>query len=83
MPAAVAALIREKTRSLVLADDQALSMRAVARAVGVAATSFCIHFPDRDALVPAALEACHRDLPAAVDKAEETATDPVGRWTAL
>src|SRR5919197_616188 len=36
-----------------LGDDQALSLRAVAREVGIAATSVYIHFADRDALVAA------------------------------
>ncbi len=60
-----------------LADDQALSMRAVARAVGVAATSVYIHFPDRDALVLAALETCHRELMDAIDKAAAAEDGPV------
>ncbi|MEV4575563.1 TetR/AcrR family transcriptional regulator [Nonomuraea jabiensis] len=64
-----------------LADDQALSMRAVAREVGIAATSVYIHFADRDALVLAALEQCHRDLVRALDQAE-TAADPVARLRA-
>lgn len=65
-----------------LADDQALSMRAVAREVGVAATSVYLHFPDRDALVVAALERCHRELAHAVDEAEASAADPVARLRA-
>ncbi|MEW9547301.1 TetR/AcrR family transcriptional regulator [Nonomuraea sp. NPDC050783] len=65
-----------------LGDDQALSMRAVARAVGVAATSVYIHFADRDALVLAALERFHGDLVRAVDGAEEGAADPVGKLRA-
>ncbi|WP_194920094.1 TetR/AcrR family transcriptional regulator, partial [Catenulispora rubra] len=60
-----------------LADDQALSMRAVAREVGVAATSVYIHFADRDALVLAALEHCHTDLQRAAKDAESSAADPV------
>ncbi|MFI1095932.1 TetR/AcrR family transcriptional regulator [Streptomyces sp. NPDC020917] len=60
-----------------LADDQALSMRAVAREVGIAATSVYIHFADRDALVLAALEQCFADLLGAVDDAESGAADPV------
>ena len=60
-----------------LADDQALSMRAVAREVGIAATSVYIHFTDRDALVLAALEHCHTDLQRAADDAESRAADPV------
>jgi AcrR family transcriptional regulator len=60
-----------------LADDQALSLRAVARAAGIAATSVYIHFADRDALVLAALERCHTDLLRAADQAEAGAADPV------
>ena len=45
-----------------LADDQALSLRAVAREAGIAATSVYIHFADRDTLVLATLEHCHTDL---------------------
>jgi len=63
-----------------LGDDQALSMRAVARAVGVAATSVYIHFPDRDALVLAALEEAHRGLMDGIDSAE--VGDPVERLRA-
>jgi AcrR family transcriptional regulator len=60
-----------------LADDQALSMRAVARDVGIAATSVYLHFADRDALVLAVLEHCHAGLQRAVDDAETSAADPV------
>jgi AcrR family transcriptional regulator len=60
-----------------LADDQALSLRAVARAVGIAATSVYIHFADRDALVLAALEHCYTDLLRSADDAESAAADPV------
>jgi AcrR family transcriptional regulator len=65
-----------------LGDDQALSMRAVARAVGIAATSVYIHFPDRDALVLAALEDCHRGLMEELDKAEAVEDDPVRKLRA-
>jgi AcrR family transcriptional regulator len=61
-----------------LGDDQALSLRAVAREIGVAATSVYIHFADRDALVLAALERCHHELVRAIDQAETGAADPVG-----
>jgi AcrR family transcriptional regulator len=53
-----------------LGDDQALSLRAVARAVSVAATSVYLYFPDRDALVLAAAQRCHEELVAAGDAAE-------------
>jgi AcrR family transcriptional regulator len=65
-----------------LADDQALSMRAVARAVGVAATSVYIHFADRDALVLAALESAHQQLMTRTDEAEASADDPVDKLRA-
>src|SRR5882757_7106539 len=60
-----------------LADDQALSLRAVAREVGIAATSVYIHFADRDALVLAALEHCYAELSRAADDVESAAADPV------
>ncbi|MET8138786.1 TetR/AcrR family transcriptional regulator [Sphaerisporangium sp. NPDC005288] len=62
-----------------LADDQALSLRAVARHIGIAATSVYIHFADRDALVLAALERCHHDLVRDIDQAEAASPDPVAR----
>jgi AcrR family transcriptional regulator len=52
-----------------LADDEALSLRAVARVVSIAATSVYLHFPDRDALVLAAMERCHHELVQAGDDA--------------
>src|SRR3954464_12613538 len=59
-----------------LGDDQALSLRAVARAVSIAATSVYLHFPDRDALVLAAMRRCHEELVGTGDKAAEAAPDP-------
>jgi AcrR family transcriptional regulator len=66
-----------------LGDDQALSLRAVAREVGIAATSVYLHFADLDTLVLAALESSHAALTQAVDDAEATAgSDPVARLRA-
>ncbi|SFW74460.1 TetR/AcrR family transcriptional regulator [Amycolatopsis australiensis] len=59
-----------------LADDEALSLRAVARAVSIAATSVYLHFPDRDALVLAAMQRCHEDLVRTGDDAAAAAPDP-------
>lgn len=59
-----------------LADDEALSLRAVAREVSIAATSVYLHFPDRDALVLAAMRRCHEDLVRAGDEAEAQHQDP-------
>ncbi|MFD0365827.1 TetR/AcrR family transcriptional regulator [Nocardia sp. GCM10030253] len=65
-----------------LGDDQALSMRAVAREIGSAATSVYLHFADRDALVLAALERYHGDLVRAIDAAEAASDDPVDKLRA-
>jgi AcrR family transcriptional regulator len=59
-----------------LADDEALSLRAVAREVSIAATSVYLHFPDRDALVLAAMQRCHEDLVGTGDAAAAAAPDP-------
>jgi AcrR family transcriptional regulator len=66
-----------------LGDDEALSLRAVAREVGIAATSVYIHFADRDELVFAALEQCTADLLRDLDLAEASGgDDPVARLRA-
>ena len=66
-----------------LGDDEALSLRAVAREVGIAATSVYIHFSDRDELVFAALERCTADLLRDLDEAEASGgDDPVQRLRA-
>ncbi|MET9315622.1 TetR/AcrR family transcriptional regulator [Kribbella sp. NPDC003505] len=66
-----------------LGDDEALSLRAVAREVGIAATSVYIHFADRDELVFAALEQCTADLLRDLEEAETSAgDDPVRRLRA-
>jgi len=63
-----------------LGDEQALSLRAVAREVGIAATSVYLHFSDLDALLVAALESSHAALTATIDDAETIAgPDPVAR----
>ena len=59
-----------------LGDDEALSLRAVAREVSIAATSVYLHFPDRDALVLAAMQRCHEELVDAGDEADKAADDP-------
>ncbi|MFI2471783.1 TetR/AcrR family transcriptional regulator [Nocardia xishanensis] len=65
-----------------LGDDQALSMRAVTRAIGTAATSIYLHFADRDALVLAVLNRCHDDLMRAMTEAESTHADPADQLRA-
>ncbi|WP_328997591.1 TetR family transcriptional regulator [Kribbella sp. NBC_00709] len=66
-----------------LGDDEALSLRAVAREVGIAATSVYIHFADRDELVFAALEQSTTDLLHDLEQAEAGGgDDPVRRLRA-
>lgn len=50
-----------------LGDDEALSLRAVAKSLGISPTSMYLHFPDRDTLVIAAMTKAHADMSAAVD----------------
>src|SRR3954470_16786218 len=65
-----------------LADDQALSLRAVAREVSIAATSVYLHFPDRDALVLAVMHRCHEDMLRTGDDAEAAHDDPAAQLRA-
>jgi AcrR family transcriptional regulator len=59
-----------------IADDEALSLRAVARAVSIAATSVYLYFPDRDALVLAVLQRCNEQLVVAGDAAAAACANP-------
>src|SRR5947209_20017838 len=59
-----------------LADDEALSLRAVARAVSISPTSVYLYFPDRDALVAAAMRRCHAEMLQAADEAQAAQQDP-------
>jgi AcrR family transcriptional regulator len=65
-----------------LADDEALSLRAVARAVSVSPTSVYLYFPDRDALVLAAMQRCHEEMLQTADEAEAEDEDPASRLRA-
>src|ERR1700740_2942190 len=63
-----------------LADDEALSLRAVARAVSVSPTSVYLYFPDRDALVAAGMQRCHAEMLQAADEGEGAHQDPALRF---
>jgi AcrR family transcriptional regulator len=65
-----------------LADEQALSLRAVARAVSVSPTSVYLYFPDRDTLVLAAMQRCHEEMLQAADQAEAAHEDPAAQLRA-
>src|ERR1700750_1638511 len=58
-----------------LADDETLSLRAVARAVSISPTSVYLYFPDRDALVAATMQRCHAEMLQAADDAEAAQAD--------
>jgi AcrR family transcriptional regulator len=62
-----------------LGDDEALSLRAVARAVKIAATSVYLHFPDRDALVLAVVERFNAEMIDAGSRGEAAHDDAAGK----
>jgi AcrR family transcriptional regulator len=78
-----AEIVETATRMLDdLADDEALSLRAVAREVSIAATSVYLHFPDRDALVLAVMRSCHEDMVRTGDEAEAAHDNPAAQLRA-
>jgi AcrR family transcriptional regulator len=64
-------------------SEQAITLRAVARRVGIAAPSIYAHFPGRDALVQAVLQDAFTALQAHLDAAQACAADPVTRLRAI
>jgi AcrR family transcriptional regulator len=61
-------------------DAHAVTLRAVARAVGVTATSIYLHFPDRGSLVRSVRRQCFGELVHAMDVAADAAgTEPPAR----
>ncbi len=67
-----------------LGSEEALSLRAVAREVGIAAPSIYLHFPDKTALVWAALADKYEQLAEAMRHADAAAPadDPLARLRA-
>jgi AcrR family transcriptional regulator len=63
-------------------EDESLSLRAVAREVGVAATSVYLHFADRDELLEAVIQTTFARLTESVDEAEQAARDPAAKLRA-
>ena len=67
-----------------MGSDEPLSLRAIARAAGVAPTAVYLHFDDRDELVLAVLERLFGELAAIRDNAErQAAEDGGGDWERL
>lgn len=69
---------------LVAEGPSALSLRAVARDVGMVSSAVYRYFPSRDALLTALLVECYDELGAAVEAAEAAVArdDLTGRWLA-
>jgi AcrR family transcriptional regulator len=64
-------------------SDEAVTLRAVAREVGIAAPSIYAHFPDRDAIVMAVVMRIFDELTDAIEKGMKTADqDPASRLAA-
>lgn len=62
--------------------DAAVTLRAVARRVGIATTSIYDHFPDRDAILAALVQQGFAELSSDVDAAHRATVDPVARLRA-
>src|SRR6201994_41011 len=64
-------------------SDDSVTLRAVAREVGIAAPSIYAHFADREAIIMAAVVGVFDELADSVEKAETSAgTNPVDRLLA-
>jgi AcrR family transcriptional regulator len=62
--------------------EQAVSLRSVARQVGIAAPSIYAHFPDREAIVSALVDEAFDELSAVVTSATDAASGPVAKLRA-
>lgn len=64
-------------------DEQAVTLRAVARRVGIAAPSIYAHFADRQAILLALVEDTFSDLADRLVAAQASVSDPVDRLSAV
>jgi AcrR family transcriptional regulator len=74
--AAAAALIEET------GSEQSVTLREVARRIGIAAPSIYEHFPSREAIVYAVIDDCSSQLRTAVEQAMNSQPGPLGRLRA-
>ena len=75
-----AEILAAATRMLERAGtDEGLTLRGVAREVGVSPQSMYLHFPNLDALILAVLADCYVAMGADLDAAADAETDPVER----
>jgi len=80
------AILDSASRQLAEIGPAALSVRAVARDLGMASSAVYRYFPSRDALLTALLIQAYDDLGAAVEAADAQVTeraDVDGRWTGI
>jgi AcrR family transcriptional regulator len=63
-------------------SEESVTLRAVARAVGIAPPSIYAHFPDREAIIDAVVDEVFRDLTAELERALDPAADPVAQLLA-
>jgi AcrR family transcriptional regulator len=64
-------------------DEDRVSVRAIAKAAGVSPTALYLHFPDRDALVAAAVDRGFAAFNAAILTASRSDTEPLARVRAM
>src|SRR5580704_3399840 len=60
-------------------SEEAVTLRAVARQVGISAPSIYAHFADREAIVDAIVDAAFVDFNAAINEAFQAAAGPLAR----
>lgn len=63
-------------------SEQSVTLREVARRVGIAAPSIYEHFPSREAIVYAAIDDCYSQFRATLEQAINLESDPLGRLRA-
>ncbi len=64
-------------------NEEAVTLRAVARGVGISAPSIYAHFPDREAIVDAVVDDAFSEFAAALQHASDAAADTVDRLRGL
>ncbi|AKZ54206.1 putative TetR-family transcriptional regulator [Streptomyces ambofaciens ATCC 23877] len=82
----VTAAIKDEARAQLAAEGAAkLSLRAVARELGMASSALYRYFPSRDDLLTALIIDAYNSLGEAAETAHEAAagTGPIRRWTAV
>ncbi|MEV4945639.1 TetR/AcrR family transcriptional regulator [Streptomyces sp. NPDC053755] len=82
----ITAAIKDEARTQLAAEGAArLSLRAVARELGMVSSALYRYFPSRDDLLTALIVDAYDAVGAAAERADGAAgpDDPIGRWTAV